>query len=274
MSRRELLVAGAGLLAAGACSKGGKSTAPAAGAVDVVQASAQLLSGTDQRVAVGIFERQKPVASGSATLRFGRNQGALGPPTPAVLHKEGIETRPIFVATTRFTEPGVWIAEASWSGKRGFARFQVIDPGSTQVPVPGQPMISTPTPTPDDPKGVNPICTADPICPLHDTSLDVALTQHRPLAVLFGTPAFCQSRVCGPVLDVLVSLRDEFADRVHLLHVESQPQATTYAPALSAYHLDFEPILFLADANGTVKSRLDGPYDKQECRQALQALVS
>ena len=62
------------------------------------------------------------------------------------------------------------------------------------------------------------------------------------MAVLFGTPAFCQTRTCGPVLDVLLSQRDAFSDRVHLLHVETQPQATTYAPALSAYHLEFEPI--------------------------------
>jgi hypothetical protein len=279
LGRRQFLVAGAGLVVATACSskkkkEGDVSTVGDANRIAVVQASAQLLSGVDQRVAIAIFKGEKPVDQGSATVRFGRNQTALGDPLPAVLHKDGIDTRPYFATTTRFTEPGIWIAQASWNGQQGSTRLEVIDPASTQVPVPGKAMIATPTPTPEDPKGVNPICTADPICPLHDMSLDAALGQHRPMAVLFGTPAFCQTRTCGPVLDVLLSQRDAFSDRVHLLHVETQPQATTYAPALSAYHLEFEPILFLAGADGIVKSRLDGPFDRAELRESLQALVS
>src|SRR5690242_18324723 len=105
MTRRELLVASAGLVAATACSSKKQASTASGSSLNVVQASAQLLSGTDQRVALGIFQGQKPVASGSATLRFGRNPTALGPVVPAQLHNEGIETRPIFVARTRFSEP-------------------------------------------------------------------------------------------------------------------------------------------------------------------------
>src|SRR5205823_5317369 len=76
LSRRELLVATAGLVVATACSKG-KSSSSSGGTLAVVQASAQLLSGTDQRVAIGVFNGQKPVDQGAVTLRFGRNPTAL-----------------------------------------------------------------------------------------------------------------------------------------------------------------------------------------------------
>ena len=279
LSRRELLVASAGLVVATACSSKSKKAGDGSGkgSLAVVQAAPQLLAGVDQRVTLAMFRDQaKIVDKGPATFRFGRNPAALGPPVAATLHKDGIETRPYYQAMTRFDAPGVWVAEARWGGQQGYTRLQVIDASETQVPVPGKPLISTPTPTTADAMGVNPICTRQPACPFHDVGLDAALKEARPLAVLFATPALCESRTCGPVLDVLLGESPAFTDRVRFVHVEiyKDLQGSARLPAVEAYHLDFEPILFLADASGTVKSRLDGPFDKQECRQALQALAS
>ena len=41
------------------------------------------------------------------------------------------------------------------------------------------------------------------------------------------------------------------------------------APAVTAYHLNFEPRLFIADAKGTLVARLDSIYDAQELKAAL-----
>jgi hypothetical protein len=282
LTRRSFLAASAGLVAATACGKstsGGAGSGSASGGLTVVQASAQLLTGTDQRVALALFQGKtgtQVVDHGAATFRFGPAVDRLGPPVAAQVHTQGIESRPYFAATTRFDRAGVWTVEGKWNGLSGTARLQVIDPSQTQVPLPGQPMIVTPTPTTADPMGVNPICTRTPPCPFHQVSLDAALGQHRPLAVLFATPALCQSRTCGPVTDVLVSQAPAFADKLLPIHVEIYTDLTggTTAPAVNAYHLDFEPILFLVNPDGTVKSRLDGPFDDVECRQQLEALVS
>ena len=50
-----------------------------------------------------------------------------------------------------------------------------------------------------------PICTAEPRCPLHTTSLDAAVAAGGPVALLVSTPKFCQVAICGPVLDVLLT---------------------------------------------------------------------
>jgi hypothetical protein len=161
-------------------------------------------------------------------------------------------------------------------GKTLTAPLQVVDPSAVQVPVPGRPMVRVATPTVADGRGVNPVCTRQPACPLHDVSLDAALDEHRPLAVLFSTPALCQSRLCGPVLDRLLEQRDAFGSKVRFLHVEIYTDlgGKTLVPAVEAYHLEGEPFLFLAGADGVVRERLDNAYDRGELRGALDRLVA
>ena len=50
--------------------------------------------------------------------------------------------------------------------------------------------------------------------------------------------------------------------------------AKTNTPAVLAYHLQSEPMLFVADASGVVKTRIDGLYGHGEAAQALANVVS
>ena len=135
-------------------------------------------------------------------------------------------------------------------------------------------MISTPTPTFADSLGLKLLCTRQPQCPWHDVSLDVALAQHRPIALLFATPALCQTATCGPVLDQLLSLKAQFEGKVHFLHSEIYTDMTAAhnVPAVLAYHLTSEPILFVAGADGVVRTRIDGLFGRGEATAALSQL--
>ena len=42
----------------------------------------------------------------------------------------------------------------------------------------------------------------------------------KPVALLFATPQLCQSRVCGPVVDVGLQLRARYGDQVDFIHQE------------------------------------------------------
>src|SRR3546814_11078234 len=86
---------------------------------------------------------------------------------------------------------------------------------------PGDAIPAVATPPPTDARGVNPICTAEPACPLHDVSLADALGEGRPIALLVATPAFCQIAICGPVLDVLLEATGGHPD-VRPLHARSE----------------------------------------------------
>jgi hypothetical protein len=134
-------------------------------------------------------------------------------------------------------------------------------------------MPSAGTPTTANPLGVGTICTQDPPCPLHEVSLDAALAEGRPVALLVSTPAFCQVAICGPVLDLLVAAAPDHPD-VALIHLEvypgGQPDAESLSPVVSdTLGLAYEPALFVADATGTITSRLDNIYDGDELTEAL-----
>ncbi|MGH2683889.1 MAG: hypothetical protein ACRDJP_00290, partial [Actinomycetota bacterium] len=127
-------------------------------------------------------------------------------------------------------------------------------------------------------RGVTPICTQEPICPLHDVTLSAALSEGRPVALLIATPAFCQTAVCGPVLDVLLSHRERVADQVRLVHAEvyvnPEESLNETTEAVKAYRLPFEPVFFVADATGTITARLDYIFDEVEVGEALDAVLA
>ncbi|MGI8686048.1 MAG: hypothetical protein ACR2MO_13335 [Acidimicrobiales bacterium] len=282
MNRRELLLAGAGLALVAACGSKkdddvvAKVTDPsgntAAKGLNLVVATYFHVSGIDERVTAAIInaEGTSPVAlDGPVELTID------GQPVESTIHQDGTPL-PYMLVHHRFAVPGVAMLKATFKGATGEAAVQVVDPNALKVPSPGKPMIVTPSPTAANTLGVDPICTAEPICPLHEVSLDAALAEKRPLAVLFSTPARCQSRFCGPVLDTLISQREAFGDKVRFLHVEIWKTRTgsDVAPTTAAYGLEQEPVLFLAGADGVVRERLDNAYDRVEAKAALERLVS
>ena len=166
--------------------------------------------------------------------------------------------------------PGIYTLLVDGAAPQG-AAFQVNDPASVAIPLVGEPLPPFATPTTDNGRGVDPICTRDPECPLHDHTLTEALEGGTPVAYLVGTPAYCQTGVCGPILDLLLELREELGDKVAFVHSEIYTDDTLkeVAPAVLAYNLDFEPLLFVTDASGILIERLDAVFDKSEMRDAL-----
>lgn len=286
LNRREFLIAGGGFALLAACGSGDDDGAAPPVKVDnpddqvnkpgsrlnLVVASYIHVAGIDERVTLAFLNDE---ASGPITPDESVRFTIDGQEVPAELHTDGIPL-PYFLLRKRFDSPGFVTVQATMGDKRGDTTIEVVDPAKAEVALVGSPMISTPTPTVADARGVDPICTRDPACPLHDISLDTALAQKRPLAVLFATPARCQSQLCGPVLDNLLTVREGFADKVGFLHVEIFASRTgnDLAPAVQASKIQSEPFLFLVGADGTVRERLDNAYDRTEARSALDRLLA
>jgi hypothetical protein len=286
VSRRSVLLAGAGLvLGAGAAACGGGSSRtikvnpsrPGKPPLNAGLVTFGMLSGSDQRVTFAVLSGEEPLGRGEdVTVAFAPEGGRLGPPLPATRHDQGIEGRPYYELTYRFDHAGNWLFRAFHGQDHADAAFEVVAPEASPVPTPGRTLISTPTPTPSSTQGVNPICTRTPPCPWHDVSLDAALTQGRPIALLFATPARCESRTCGPVLEILLGGRATYEPRVRFVHVEIYKDLQTQArvPAVETYRLEAEPILFLAGPDGVVRERFAGAFDRLEAKAALDRLVS
>ncbi|HEX2039631.1 MAG TPA: hypothetical protein VHF47_07860 [Acidimicrobiales bacterium] len=282
--RRSFLLASAGLVAAAACNRPGsdrpdievESEDSGPSDVALVTASYVHVTGLDERLTLALVRDNGPEVlreplDVTITDPDGKKLGTVR----GELHADGIPL-PYLLVRRRFDRTGVYEAAVRYNGRTLETTFTVEDPARVQVPVPGRPLIATPTPTVADGRGVSPICTRDPVCPLHDVSLDAALAERRPMAVLFSTPALCKSQLCGPVLENLLSQHAAFGSRVRFLHVEiyTDTSGKTTAPAVQAYHLESEPFLFLAGADGVVRERLDNAFDRAEAKAALERLVA
>jgi hypothetical protein len=287
LSRRSFLVGAATLTAAAACGKGKPkvidtttdSSDAAANALNLILATFDPIASQPQRLAFAVIKDQVPLPKSEAQVMIElAAQGAgYGPPAAAIRHDVGIEQRPFWELTTTFAKPGVWQARVQHGTEKATAAFEVLDPASLPSPVPGRPLLSTATPTTAATQGVNPICTHQPPCPWHATSLDQALHVGRPIALLFATPARCESQTCGPVLDILLGHKDAFeAKGVQFIHVEiyKDLQTQDHVPAVDAYHLSGDPVLYTAGADGVVKDRITGPFDSADAKAALDRLVA
>ncbi|MEX0665013.1 MAG: hypothetical protein WD598_09640 [Acidimicrobiia bacterium] len=192
---------------------------------------------------------------------------------PTRLYKAGLpKGRGVYVAEPVLDIPGVWPGVALVKDRKIDLAIEVKE--APDAPQPGTAASRAPSPTVADTLGVKPICTRQPRCPLHTVSLSEAIGAGTPVAVLFATPARCQSQYCGPVLDTLLSVRDGHED-VTFVHVEIYLNNKTVelAPTLQAWGLLSEPWLFTVDETGTIVGAIDGAFGRGEMVQLLDALV-
>ena len=98
----------------------------------------------------------------------------------------------------------------------------------------------------------------------------------RPVALLFATPALCESRVCGPVVDIALQLKARYGDRMQFIHqevyVNNDPKKGLRAP-LRAFNLPTEPWLFVFDKEGRLTSRLEGSFGFNAVERALKSAL-
>jgi hypothetical protein len=215
-------------------------------------------------------------ASGPAvSVRF-RAPGAKSwtPLTRTAYDRAGLpKGRGVYVAYPTFDAPGTWKVEARAKGRK--IPFSIAVNPQPVTLVPGAAAPKAPSPTPTDTLGVKPICTRQPMCPLHTQSLATVIGAGKPVAALFATPARCQSQYCAPVLDEFLKLAGDYGDQIVPVHIEIY-QATTgtaLVPTLDAWHIQSEPWLFGVDAAGTIQSRIDGAFGGAEMKALLDALV-
>ena len=152
--------------------------------------------------------------------------------------------------------------------------FQIFERSMVAMPLVGDPLPAFDTPTLSDTRGVDPLCTRpDAPCPFHDITLTEALASGKPVVYMIGTPAYCKTGTCAPGLDALIDVASSVGDRAVFVHADVYTDRTTtvVAPAVTAYSLDFEPVLYIANAQGVLVNRLDAVFDVDEIRDALVA---
>ncbi len=119
-----------------------------------------------------------------------------------------------------------------------------------------------------------------PNAAFYRVTLAQAVAGGKPTVLVFATPAFCQTRMCGPTYDVVSAVQQKTGDAANFIHVEvysglPNPAANGFQldVAMKAFGLTTEPWVYLIDKNGVVAWRVEGPVTEGEIGQHLKPLL-
>ena len=188
----------------------------------------------------------------------------------------------VYVTQVSFDTVGAWgvLLDVTLAGGRELEpipfRFNVLE--ETAEPAIGDPAPASRQLTLADVEDVTEIDSSFPSRPhMHEITVADALTAGKPILVAFATPAFCESRTCGPVMDTVMDpLYERYADEAVFIHIEpfqlkQLREGTDRIPveATAEWGLRTEPWLFVIDAQGGIVGKFEGIIALDEVETVL-----
>lgn len=168
------------------------------------------------------------------------------------------------------------------------ADYDVVEAGSTIAIGAKAPSVETPTISSvgGDLRAV----TTDkkPAERFYSTSVAAALAAGKPFVLVFATPAFCETAICGPTLDTVKAVAGDYP-KLTFINVEPYQmkfENGSLQPALDAsgqlraaawteaFGLNTEPWVFVVGADGAVRAKFEAVVGADELRAALDAAVA
>jgi hypothetical protein len=264
------------------------------GKLEAALASSVFTVGTN-RLAFGVIDDQGQFVYGKTAVYVARSPGAPAK-GPYVAPADVLVTEPpyrskqaateqdpfaaVYAAQIPFRKPGAYsvLVATSVNGKLVAAPTQVQVSSKAADPIPevGEMAPRVQTDTLASAKGdVSKIDTRQPPDDMHAQSF-AALAGKKPVALLFATPQLCQSRVCGPVVDIAAQMKAKYGKQIDFIHqevyVDNDPNKGLREP-LRQFRLRTEPWLFVVGRDGRITARMEGSVGVSAFEQALKTAL-
>jgi hypothetical protein len=235
----------------------------------VVDKQSKLIEEPTAHVWVARGLQQKPYAETTATLE------PIGVPGGVKADAQNI-----YVTHLDLPKAGkYWILAEPIGGKKIQALGNAVVLKHSAAPEIGEKAI--PSKNPVLVPGVDPktVTTAEPPDrELLRTTVAAAMAAHHPFVATFATPLYCQSRTCGPVVQVVQSVANDWQKKgVDFIHIEiykDNDPAKGTNKWVDEWKLQSEPFTFVVDKNGVIRSRFEGAFSAAELQQAVSKIVS
>lgn len=270
---------------------------PGAGPGPVLATAVSELEPGTNRFGFGLFDRARsqlaeakvavyaaPVGGGPARGPFPARYESLA--TDPEFRSAGVEkdkdaAKSVYTADLRFRKPGryevlgvVRLDDRLVLATPAGGPLKVVADG--EVPEVGEraPKISTPTKASVS-GNVESIDTRVPPSTMHDEDF-ADVVGKKPAVLLFATPALCQSRVCGPVVDIAEQVKARGPKGAAFIHQEiyrDNEVSKGLRPQVVKWNLQSEPWLFVVDRRGRIAARIEGPFSARELERALDAVA-
>jgi hypothetical protein len=234
----------------------------------VVDKQSRLVERPTARVWIARGLKQKPYAETTARLE------PVGVPGGA-----RADAQSIYVVTVETPAPGTyWILAEPVGGPRVQALGNVVVKRKAEAPIVGGRAIPSRNPTVAagvDPKSIT--TATPPDTELLQTTVAAALAAKRPFVVTFSTPLFCQTRTCGPVVQVVQAVarrwRGKGVDFVHVEIYQDNDPAKGVNRWVQEWNLPTEPFTFVVDRRGIVRAKLEGAFSVGELDRAVRRIA-
>jgi hypothetical protein len=264
----------------------------------VLAPSVSQLTTGDNRFGFGLFDRSRAQIANAAVAVYVAPAGGGPVSGPYPARYESLDVKPQFQSRQTATDPNaaksVYVADIPFKKPGqydvlGIARLddrlvaatsaapglQVFRAADDAIPSAGDSAPRIHTPTEAEVGGdLASIDTRIPPSSMHQNDF-ADVVGKKPVVLLFATPQLCQSRVCGPVVDIAEQVKAESGgDDVEFIHMEvfrDNDIAKGLRPQLSAFNLQTEPWVFAFDKSGKVAERIEGAYSVAELEQAVKA---
>ena len=264
------------------------------GGPEIGLASSVFVAGRENRVAFGVIDQDAGFLYGETALYVARTpkspaQGPFVAPADLLVtdapyrsQQAATESDPfaaVYAAQVPLRKPGRYalLAVTLVDGEPVGApsEIEVVSRARDKVPDVGEQAPKVQTDTLASAGGdAEAIDTRRPPSDMHANFAEVAGT--KPVALLFATPQLCQSRVCGPVVDVALQLRARYGDEVEFIHqevyTENDPAKGLREP-LQRFNLPTEPWLFMVGEDGEITARLEGSFGLDAIERALKTAL-
>jgi hypothetical protein len=249
-----------------------------------------LAKGQENRIGFALFDvSRKQVTPDAVALYVARSDGR-GLRGPYEARRESLRVKPQFMSRQTQADlddvDSFWVADVPFERDGGHivtalaqidgelvstSQFE-MRVGTEGPPAVGERAIRVDTDTPADVGGnIEAIDTRIPPLPeLHATNFADVLGK-RPVVLAFATPQLCQTRVCGPVVDVLAEVRSrtrgvEFIAQE--IYVDNDIQQG-FRPQVHEWRLPTEPWTFVVGEDGRVVERFEGAVSVRELEAAV-----
>jgi hypothetical protein len=265
----------------------------------VLAPSVSLLTTGENRFGFGLFDRDRAQIADAPVVVYFAPEGGGAAKGPYPARYESLEVKPsfqsqqsaqdpdaarsVYIADVPFDQPGMYevlgiarLDDRLVAATPATPALTVIKPADDPVPRVGEPAPRIHTPTKADVAGdIASIDTRIPASTMHDADF-ADVVGKRPIVLVFATPQLCQSRVCGPVVDIAEQVKSARGDEAEFIHMEIYKDNTIekgFRPQVAAWQLPTEPWLFAIDSNGDVAARLEGAFSAGELDAALDKAV-
>ena len=192
------------------------------------------------------------------------------------VHSAETDVQGVYVAQVTFAHAGIWgleIVAQYGEGVVEVARVSVTVLEAPRTPAPGTAAPRSHNRIASDVADLRQIDTSEPPDPrLHQVRIADAIAQGKPQVIVFATPKFCLSRLCGPIVDIVRLLLPAYSDRVVFTHQEIWQDFTARQvfPTVEEWHLQSEPWVFVVDGKGVIRAKFEGLVTVREIELALQ----